>query len=84
MFSCMRHRKENPMLQSLMLFLAPSAAPVQAVPSSPPAVARPAPGRRRRLSASLGFALRVAGNAVGFAALFAGCWLALQLLQAIL
>jgi hypothetical protein len=32
----------------------------------------------------LGFALRVAGNAVGFAALFAGCWLALQLLQAIL
>ena len=72
------------MLHSLMLFLAPSAAPAQAAEVSPPAVARPAPGRRRNLLSSLGFALRVAGNAFGFATLFAGCWLALQLLQAIL
>jgi hypothetical protein len=84
MVSCTRHRKESPVLQSLMLFLAPSAAPVQAVLRSPPAVADPAPGRRRSLLSSLGLALRIAGHACGFATLFAGCWLVLQLLQALL
>ena len=72
------------MLHTLMLFLAPSAAPAQAVEVSPPAVARPARGRRRNLFRSMGFALRVAGDACGFVILFAGCWLALQLLQALL
>jgi hypothetical protein len=76
------------MLQSLMLFLAPAAtssadAP-QAVQPSPPAVAVQAlvePGRRL---ASLRFLARVIGNALGFAVLFTGSWITLQLMQVFL
>jgi hypothetical protein len=71
------------MLHTLMLFLAP-AAPAQAIENSPPAVAGPAVRRPWAAAATLRLALQVAGNAIGFAALFAGCWLALQLLGAFL
>jgi len=71
------------MFYSLMMFLAPEAAQAQATPTSPPAVARPA-RRPARGSISLRGAASVAGNTIGFAALMAGCWLVLQLMQAFL
>lgn len=71
------------MLHSLMMFLAPANAQVQATPTSPPAVARPA-RRPARGSISLRGVASVAGNTVGFIALLAGCWMLLQLLQALL
>jgi hypothetical protein len=71
------------MLHSFMMFLAPADAQVQATPTSPPAVARPA-RRPARGSISLRMAANVLGNAVGFIALLAGCWLVLQLIGAFL
>jgi len=71
------------MLHSLMMFLAPANAQVQATPTSPPAVARPARGPARG-GISLRLAASVVGNAVGFVALLAGCWLVLQVIQAFL
>lgn len=71
-------------MHSLFLFLAPETTPEQATMTSPPAIAGPArtaPGRG-------GLCLRriagIAGDMLGFAALFAGCWLFLQVLQAFL
>ena len=72
------------MLQSLMMFLAPETAPAQATPTSPPAVARPVRRRPARGVISLRFVAGVVGNAVGFMALLAGCWMVLQLMQAFL
>lgn len=69
------------MFQSLAMFLATDSAPGQATPHSPPAVASAAPGRNRRIRRDWRFAAGVAGNAVGFAALLAGCWLALTVAQ---
>jgi len=71
------------MLHCLMMFLAPANAQVQATPTSPPAVARPV-RRPARGDISLRLAANVAGNAVGFMALMAGCWLVLQLIQVFL
>ena len=68
------------MLQCLMMFLAPAHAQVQATPTSPPAVARPA-RRPARGGISLRLAANVIGNTVGFVALLTGCWLVLQLIQ---
>ena len=76
------------MFHSLMLFLAPAAATPQAIETSTPADAGPAaerPGERGPgRAASLGFALRVIGDAIGFAVLFAGCWFAVSVLAAVL
>jgi len=80
------------MLHSLMMFLAPANAQVQATPTSPPAVARPArrpargsiSSRLQRRGISLRLVANILGNAVGFIVLLAGCWLVLQLLQAFL
>ena len=71
------------MLHSLMMFLAPATAQVQATPTSPPAVARPvrAPAR---VGISLRFLASVAGSALGFALLLAGFWMVLLLIQALL
>jgi len=71
------------MLHSLMMFLAPANAQVQATPTTPPAVARPA-RRPARGGISLRLAASVAANAVGFVAMLGGCWLVLQLIQAFL
>ncbi|MGK2927613.1 MAG: hypothetical protein ACSLE2_18525 [Lysobacterales bacterium] len=77
------------MFQSLLLFLAPAATAPQAIETSPPAVARRAAERPRPKGrvggrvASLGFALRVIGDAIGFAVLFAGCWYLIALLAAV-
>jgi hypothetical protein len=77
------------MFQSLLLFLAPAAAAPQAIETSPPAVARRAaerPWPKERVGgrvASLGFVLRVIGDAIGFAVLFAGCWYLNALLAAL-
>ena len=72
------------MLNTLISFLAPAAASPAAVESSPPAVAPPAVRRPRartqERSKSLRFALQVVGDALGFAVLFGGCWLTLQLM----
>ena len=68
------------MLHSLMMFLAPANAQVQATPTSPPAVARPA-RRPARGGISLRLAANVVGNTVGFIGLLTGCWLVLQLIQ---
>ena len=71
------------MLHSLMMFLAPATAQVQATPTSPPAVARPvrAPARE---GISLRFVAGIIGDAVGFLVMLAGCWMVLQLMQAFL
>jgi hypothetical protein len=71
------------MLQCLMMFLAPANAQVQATPTSPPAVARPV-RKPARGGISLRLAVNVAGNAIGLVALLAGCWMVLQLIQALL
>ena len=72
------------MLHFLTLFLAPPTAQPQATSNSPPA----APGAQGRPPASgtaaWKRALGVLGNAAGFVALLAGCWLALQVLVALL
>jgi hypothetical protein len=72
------------MLHCLMMFLAPAAAVPQATTNSPPATLAPArrPLAHRSLSWKLAFS--VLGNAVGFLALLGGCWLALQVIQALL
>lgn len=76
------------MFHSLLLFLAPAATAPQAIETSPPAVAGPVAERPKgRLAgrlAALGFALRVIGDAIGFAVLFAGCWYLIALLAAVL
>jgi hypothetical protein len=71
------------MFQSLLLFLAPAAAAPQAIETSPPAVAGAAADRPAGRTASLVFALRVIGDAIGFAILFAGCWYLIALLAAL-
>lgn len=74
------------MQSSLISFLAPAAAPVRpgghSVETSPPAVAGPVAAPRRGRAKALRFGLAVVGNAFGFAVLFSGCWLALQILAA--
>ena len=72
------------MFHSLMMFLAPEAAQAQATPTSPPAVARPVRRSPARGLISLRFAVGVIGNTIGLAALMAGCWMVLQLMQAFL
>ena len=72
------------MFHSLMMFLAPEAAQAQATPTSPPAVARPVRQRPARGIIMLQLVASVVGNAAGFAALMAGCWMILQLLQVLL
>jgi hypothetical protein len=72
------------MFHSLMMFLAPEAAQAQATPTSPPAVARPVRQRPARGIIMLRLVASVVGNAAGFAALMAGCWMILQLLQVLL
>jgi hypothetical protein len=72
------------MFHSLMMFLAPEAEPVQATLDSPPAVARSAGPSPARGVITLRSVVAVIGNAVGFALLMAGCWMALQLMQAFL
>jgi hypothetical protein len=80
------------MFQSLMLFLAPGTDPVatavdsraQSTQPSPPAVARPTPLCARGRVPALCFCARVIGNALGFAVLFSGCWLTLQLMAVFL
>jgi hypothetical protein len=71
---------EPEMLQSLMMFFAPAAAQTQATNHSSlaprEAERRPAPYWKMALS--------VIGNAAGFLALLAGCWLMLQVLLAFL
>ena len=71
------------MIHSLMMFLSPESAVPQATPVSPPAPDTPArqPGKLR---ASIRFMAGVAGNAIGFGALLAGCWFSLQLMQLVL
>mgnify|MGYP001813146399 FL=1 len=69
------------MFHSLMMFLAPEAAQAQATPTSPPAVARPVRLRPARGIIMLRLVASVVGNAAGFAALLAGCWMTLQLMQ---
>ena len=72
------------MIHSLLLFLAPETTPAQATMTSPPAVAGPvrtSPGRGRLWSRRIA---GMAGDMLGFAALFAGCWLFLSLLEALL
>ena len=69
------------MFHSLMMFLAPEAAQAQATPTSPPAVARPVRQRPARGIIMLRLVASVVGNAAGFAALLAFCWMTLQLMQ---
>lgn len=69
------------MFQSLAMFLATDSAPGQATPHSPPAVASTTRGRNRRICIDWRLAAAVAGNALGFAALLGGCWLALIVAQ---
>jgi hypothetical protein len=70
------------MLHSLFMFLAPQPT-LQATPISPPAVAAPA-RRRFRLRIDLRFVLAMVGNVIGVGAMLGGCWLCLQLMQALL
>jgi hypothetical protein len=72
------------MLKSLTMFLAPAAAHRQVTPKPPPAAARPAPAQPVRSAIPWRLAVRVITDAVGFAALLTGCWLVLQLMQALL
>lgn len=76
------------MLSSLISFLAPAAAPAPAIDTSPSAVARRVAARPRGRAEStrlrLAFAGRIIGDAIGFAVLFSGSWLALQVLAALL
>ena len=71
------------MIHSLMMFLAPEPEVQQATPVSPPAPEKPAkqPGRAKT---SIKLMAGVAGNAIGFGALLAGCWFSLQLMQLVL
>jgi len=76
--------ENSTMFHSLMMFLAPETAPqAQATPTSPPAVARPERRRTARGIISLRLAASVVGNAAGFAAMLAGCWFLLWLMQGI-
>ncbi len=72
------------MLKSLTMFLAPATAQARVTPKPPPAAARPAPARPVRSAIPWRLAVRVISDAVGFAALLAGCWIVLQLMQALL
>ena len=73
------------MFHSLMMFLAPETAPqAQATPTSPPAVARPARRRPARGVIKLRQIATVIGNAIGFAAVLAGCWMLMLLAQAMI
>lgn len=86
------------MFQSVMLFLAPTAAqaanelqamqpppPAAVMPAAAvPAVSEPAAVLPAGRLASLRFLAGVIGSAVGFAALFTGCWLTLRVLQVLL
>ena len=71
------------MIHSLLMFLAPEPNVQQATPVSPPAPEYPV-NRRGRAKASVRFMAGVAGNAIGFGALLAGCWFSLQLMQLVL
>jgi len=80
------------MIQDLpILFFSDHAACLPAVQASTlPPPASSAPGQQGTDGSSgsgpgrLKFVAGVAGNAIGFAALIAGCWLGLQVLQAFL
>jgi hypothetical protein len=75
---------ESAMLHNLIMFLAPETAPAQATPHSPPAVTPPARRRPARWNVTWKLAASVAGNAVGFVTLLAGCWSLLQVVQALI
>jgi len=64
------------------MFLAPANAS-QATPCSPPAVARPAKPLARFRN-KLRFGASVLGNTIGCGAIFAACWLSIQLMQLLL
>ena len=68
----------------LTLFLAPATVPPQATMDSPPAVAVAARKLRAPESLTWKLAASVLGNAAGFLALLGGCWLVLQVIQALL
>jgi hypothetical protein len=68
------------MLHSLIMFLAPAAAQSQATTHSPTAPPEPV----WKHAPYWKMALSVIGNAAGFLALLAGCWLMLQVLLALL
>jgi len=72
------------MLHFLTMFLAPAAAPPQATTDLPPALRKA--GRKRLALGPVPWKLAasVLGNAAGFLALVGGCWLLLQVLQALL
>ena len=72
------------MFHSLMMFLAPEAAQAQATPTSPPAVARPARRLPARGVIKLRLAASVIGNAIGFAAMLAGFWMVMLLIQTVI
>ena len=72
------------MRHCLMMFLAPATAQPQATTNSPPAKIAPAPRRSVPGFLSWKVVLGVLGNAAGFVALLAGCWLMLQVLRALL
>ena len=73
------------MIQNLLMFMAPENIALnrayQATLQKPPAKSSLSPGAASRRVQSLKFMASVAGNAVGFAAIMAACWLSLQLLQ---
>jgi hypothetical protein len=69
------------MIHSLTMFLAPQACQQQATTVSPPAPEPPADASRLCRRASLRFMAGIAGNAIGFGVLLAGCWFSLQLIQ---
>ncbi len=72
------------MIHSLSLFLAPESAAAQATLTTPPAIERPAGRQRGTIGNRARFMAAIAGNAIGFGALLAGCWFSLQLMQLVL
>lgn len=72
------------MFQSLSMFLAPHASVAQATMTSPPALALPGPRQADKRKRALKSMARIAGNAIGFGMLLAGCWFSLQLMQVLL
>jgi hypothetical protein len=72
------------MIHSLSLFLAPENAAAQATLNSPPAMEGPAVRKRGNIGSIARFMAAIAGNAIGFGALLAGCWFSLQLMQSAL
>ena len=72
------------MHHSLLMFLATEEITVQATAVSPPARAQSVQEEGRPQKTSIRFMAAVAGNAIGFGTLLAGCWFSLQLMQALM